>query len=184
MVTLVIGSKKQGILMSDGLVQTFPIVVVNKGKAKPLMGYREFSGIREVRLFRYHEIRRIRKLPVPFRLRRVVARTLNRYHGKFEDSFDCHAFVHLACGIPFEKDQPILDRWKPVPWSDGPRPGEAVFLVDLEQFIFPHSAVFLGQDLYLSVYGKGGILQVSALSDMLRDYGTEHVLKMRPRNTD
>lgn len=171
--------------MSDGTVRTYPIVVVDRRKAKPLLAYRcrELIGIRDVRMYRHHG-QMFRGIPLSSQLRRAIARTLNRYNGKFEHSFDCHAFVHLACGVPLERDRPILNRWEPIAWSDGPNPGEAVFFVDLEHFIFHHSAIFLGRGLYLSVYGKGGILQISALSDMVHDYDTRHILRMRPRNTE
>jgi cell wall-associated NlpC family hydrolase len=64
-----------------------------------------------------------------------------------------------------------------------PQPGDVVFLLSHAKHPteFHHAAVYIGHDLYLSVYGLGGDLNVATLEDMAKAYKAKLMINVTSR---
>jgi hypothetical protein len=107
---------------------------------------------------------------------------LSRYHAKQDVTFDCYAFANLMKNVPLHRVPHMLTFWeiKRKPWRIPC--GSVVFLTSGRNR-FHHAAIYIGANLYISVYGAGGDLEIATLADMRRDYRADCVFIAFPKST-
>lgn len=138
------------------------------------------SHVRDVRIDKQNRSGN-RDLKVDEPIRYTIARFLRLHDGNEE--FDCYSFVNLLHRLPlFENKAYLRSRWTLERASGKQAPGAVLFLMNKDGSEFKHAAVCLGSDIFVSVYGKGGQLEFSALNDMRHDFRAEAVFLATPNN--
>ncbi len=140
----------------------------------------------------------LQKLHLPQKVLDAISSYIRLQSEDDNIQIDCFAFSCMAEGLSiperrFEKDggyrrkEMTMDRWEIDPSQDL-KPGDMFFMyirrgLDTEDptDTFMHSAIYIGQDLYVSVYGLEGELTFSTLEDMKRDFKVTNVVKVKPR---
>lgn len=105
---------------------------------------------------------------------------LRIYNGKKDDGFDCYAFICLVKKL--DKRYPMYENWKLHPYSRWTRKvGDVVYLLSKAASKSHHAAIYIGHGLYISVYGKGGNIELATMRDMKKTWSTKKVYTATPR---
>lgn len=158
-----------------------PLRVYEKGAWHYLQDRLDCSDITSVELIKRCSLpwaRWGRRLAIPEAVHGAIVAFMRGWHAKQDASFDCYAFACLVGDVPREHAR-IWEHWVPVERARR-QPGDVVFLIRKNPKRF-HAAVHLCGDLYLSVWGAGGDLEVATLADMQRDFDTDETFDMSPR---
>ena len=169
MLTLIIGRRKLRIISADKVrFKVQPVYVRHGKKFRYFQSCTAFTDTAHIRIVRKTRTGYAR-LPRSAKLERAIAWYLANYHEKVDMTFDCYAFACLYAGKPSHNRTMLLEHWKLEAFRT-PQAGEVVFLANTAHHEFSHAAIYLGSELYLSVYGAGGDLQVATLHDMQRGF--------------
>jgi hypothetical protein len=122
------------------------------------------------------------RLRLSDRIEQAITCFLQKHQGQ-GTVLDCYDFVCQTFGVSEHKKAVLLRHWTVHPWWYRKKPGDPILLINTKEQQFRHAAIYLGHGLYLSVYGKGGDLEVSTLRDMRREFKTNKVLIVSPRET-
>jgi hypothetical protein len=122
----------------------------------------------------------LKRLELAHNVKDAILYFLKGYHARQDITFDCYAFANLVRGVEVHRVPCMMKYWsrRPLPWFLSV--GSVVFLESGENQ-FHHAAVYLGQGLYISVWGAGGDLEIATLKSMKRDYGAERVVLAQPK---
>jgi len=151
------------------------------GSAVHLNSYapEHFADVAEIRIDKQNRSGN-RDVKIPPDVSRGIARFLRLYNHPKNDDFDCYSFANLLHRFPlFEPKAYLLSRWSLERLSGKPDPGGVVFLMEGREN-FKHAAIYLGADIYVSVYGAGGQLEFSELNDMRHDFRASSVFLATP----
>jgi len=185
--TLFVGPARCIIYTSDcPHLEVYPLYVRGRDGLVLLEEKGSFADIDDVKIVALRTflgIRTSRQLPLTAGIKIAISKFLFHFHLKDAMSFDCYSFACLVNGVEDEGRVDAAEfrrKWRRVskPWMY--RPGDTVLLVN-NDFGFKHAAVYAGHNLWLSVYGAGGELQISRLSDMKRDFDAPLVYSILPR---
>lgn len=186
--TVFIGDWPAGILTAEGIEMTVRPMFVEVGEE--LHELREVTFSRPVSMVRLMllEEQETRALDIPHRVLRAMAAFLTTHHAQVHMDYMCFDFTHETAfggsrprGRSTDGDYD-LQNISPAGWTF--RPGDIVMLHrgrDGNKTPHAHAAVYIGRNLFLSVYGAGGDLEVSTLADMQRDFQTPFVALAKPR---
>jgi len=105
-------------------------------------------------------------------------------------SFDCHAFANLAAGVKSHMMPLWSYHWETRPchpeqlqtgdtvflYGDrAPKNSEIQILEDGKPFRMVHTAICIAENLFVSVYGKGGDIELSTFTDLQKTYTVDAV---------
>lgn len=179
-----IGSKRQAVQDVSGQVSLVYPLLVKEGKRYTYLNDRldcaDIDEVEFVKLSRILFVTMQRTLPVPARVREAAGEFLRHWHAKQDLTMDCLGFACVVAKIPRLEGVSIWESWMPAT-DQRIAPGDVVFLLRAEPKRF-HAAVCLTPELYLSVWGAGGDLEIATLRDMRRDFDAEKVIRVLPRS--
>jgi len=188
MLTITIGPKKGVVITADRrYVKIFPAFIEQQGETVRLNDYARSGEIDHVEILLVQENKPSstkQRLELAQGHEKGIVHFLNRYQCEQNMSFDCYAFATMINDLPQHAKLHALTHWNFEPIRSLPKAGQTIFLMsafDDENMIFAHAAVYLGSDLFISVYGAGGQLEFSTLRDMIRDFRANDVLLATPR---
>ncbi len=181
MLTIFVSRRKQGLIAADGSkTNVFRAYIRGKEGLVCLQHQEAFEKISSIR-FVVKEWCRLRRLPRNANLEQGIATFLERYHAKDDVSFDCYAFANLVHGVPAHRCSLMCLFWDTRVYDGQVTMGDAVFLVNSEKSEFKHAALYLGRDLYISVYGGGGDLEITTLEAMTQYWKATQILVATPK---
>jgi cell wall-associated NlpC family hydrolase len=175
MAQLTIGPRRVWIKTADGVLgRVYTAFIESVGYSGSL---EDCTGIAETNLdIRYKGLFGSRRIPVTERIQDGILQFLREFSGKGDVSFDCYSFVNLVHDRPLHQKRYLVRDWSLYPLISLPPPGTPVFLLTCEHNRFHHGAIYIGLNLYISVYGAGGDLYISTLDDMVRMYKSKDVV--------
>lgn len=180
MVTIYVSPREIPITTVDGSHMTVKMVLVHEaGSFISLQDWEPPTELHDVKIV---YVRRFcsKRLKIPQNVKGAILHFLSTYHAKQDITFDCYAFVNLVRGVEVHKVPYMLKYWRTRPLPRVLPLGSIVFFESGENR-FHHAAIYLGQGLYISVWGAGGDLEIAALKSMKRDYGAERVVFAQPK---
>jgi hypothetical protein len=185
MLTITIGPFKGAIITADGeRMRVYPAFIKQGKKVVRLndrIGLESVNGIEMLRLRPMGSSLTKRRMRLAETIERGIIRFLNNYHDRRDMSFDCYAFACLVAALP-QHDKLFARRfWSLAPTHSLPKEGEILFMMNGNNRAFQHAAVYLGDELFVSVYGAGGQLEFSTLRDIIRDFKADQILLATPR---
>jgi hypothetical protein len=104
------------------------------------------------------------------------------YFAKSDSMFDCYSFVNLIDEVT--QHSILVSRlfWDFEEISEKQiRRGDRLLLFEGSRD-FKHALVALTPRLGISVYGLGGDIEFSDISDMIRDFSTNRIYRITPKN--
>lgn len=164
----------------DGLNMTVKMMLVhNENELILLRDFNPPSNLEDVEIFLVRRFTH-RKFRLSSDVKRAILTFLQHYHAKQNIEFDCYSFANLTKGVEGHKVPFMSKYWdtKSIPWRV-PIGSVIFFLSDKERF--HHAAIYIGFELYISVWGAGGDLEVATLSSMKREYGAKEVVLAQPK---
>lgn len=184
MLVLRVTDQKQSIRSVDGIILSVCKIVV-----KTNLFWREFQKCRrlgkpdniELYIGKSHSKER---LPIPKKLEEAVLYFIETYQTPKPHTFDCYAFANKVANVEEHCVSYLRDYWTYRRLKSKPSVGDVIFLLDIKQHRFRHAAVYIGENLYISVYGAGGDLEISTLEDMQRDYDAPDVVISNPKQKE
>ena len=123
------------------------------------------------------------RIHVPPTIIEAVRKFLSHYQGQ-EHTLDCYDFACTAANVAHHDKAYLVIYWKKICPLRRLQPGTVLFLLNTSTQQFPHAAISLGRGLYISVYGKGGDIEVTTLKAMRRSYGAKNIWVVTPRYTE
>lgn len=160
------------------MYEAFPSYVWDRATFVFLQDYvpsKEITKVRIGLMQKWWHVFFPRWVTIPPNLHQAILRTLRDYHAKQDMDFSCFSFASLAGG-----NEVFIQKWRHEP-LENPEPGDVIFLTDPSNTGFHHAAVYLGENLYVSVYGVGGDIEITTLEDMQHCYDkATHILKATP----
>jgi hypothetical protein len=181
LLTIYIDRRPQSIITADGSHMT--VCGMHVRDAEGLCNLRDceiFPTLSEVK-FVIQNRPFFKKLHLPPDLKTAIVSFLQSKHAKQDIKFDCYTFANSVKGIEPHKITYMLRYWETSPNPKKISAGVIVFFTSGRNS-FHHAAIYLGVDLFISVYGAGGDLEVSRLEDMKRDFQAKHILVASPVN--
>lgn len=187
MTTLVVIKNRVDTFYSwDGMeLQTYR-TLVREGKKynvfnvdKPLIFPDEVNVERADKGWRHY---RKRELNIPSFIKRRISLFLQQHYIQGDLFFDCYDFVNFIYGHTPHNFQSWLDYWQ-IKDDRKIEVGTVIFIASKtpEGFEFHHAAIYLGFDIFASVYGAGGALEFTDLKLMQKVYGDEGAFLALPR---
>jgi len=185
--TLFIYDQEQIITTADNIRFHVMFVRIKKGSCgielRDLAADQDMDDIFVVRVVNGE----LHPLAVADNVRKAIASFLSNQHGKLNMDFMCFDFAHsVAFDSARERTQKADTDWGFIPFTPKDlEPGSVVMLCGEKKdgkTPFSHAAVYLGEDLYISVYGAGGDLEVSKLDAMQREFPCKEVRIAIPRS--
>lgn len=124
------------------------------------------------------------ELKIPLFIKRKISQFLQEHYTQRDLFFDCYDFVNFIYGHDHHDFQHWLEYWQ-IKDNRKLEAGTVIFIVSKspEGFEFHHAAIYLGFDIFASVYGAGGGLEFTDLKLMQKVYGDEGAFLALPRNT-
>lgn len=117
-----------------------------------------------------------RRMYIPEPVLTAMNEFLRKYQGK-QHTLDCYDFVGMAYKVRRHDKRYFYRFWKEAR-KFRRKPGDVVFLLTRKTQYFHHAAVYIGDGLYVSVYGKSGDLEITTLRDMKCAYKASDALTM------
>lgn len=182
MVTIYVYPREVPIISVDGAQMSVKLVLVHEaGGFISLQDWKPPEELGEIE-FIWASRFRFKRLHLSQEVERAIRFFLKQYHAKQDISFDCYAFANLTKGVEAHKVLYMLQYWnrRPVPWFV---PIGSVVFFESGDDQFHHAAIYIGHELYISVWGAGGDLEVATLKSMKRDYNAERVVLATPIKT-
>ncbi len=185
MLTITISPFKGAIITADGRrMSVYPAFI---DRRKKIVGLNECSNIGWLNSVELLMARQTgpswtkRKIDISPELNKGIVCFLNHFHRRLHVWFDCYAFANLVSGLPRHAKQFAIDHWELTRiWGESGC-GKTVFLTGPDGKTFLHAAIYLGRHRYISVYGAGGMLEISNLPDMMREFGAVRTYLATPR---
>ncbi|KKR85912.1 MAG: hypothetical protein UU32_C0027G0003 [Candidatus Woesebacteria bacterium GW2011_GWB1_41_10] len=180
MLTINVSPRDYQIVNADGQTMTVKVTFVRgEGGLVNLQDYeppKDLDDVELVLLRRFYG----KRLKLPVDLKQAMLHFLLEYHAKQNIAFDCYAFANMVKGVETHKVSIMSKYWEILqkPWRI---PAGSVIFFCSGGNCFHHAAIFIGSDLYISVYGAGGDLEIATLRSMQRDYKAEMTMLARPR---
>lgn len=182
MLAIYVTKRRHTICTADNQVMRVRSVYVRENREfVPLQEAAEFSHTRGVRfiLKSWRGLKRMRGGDIGV-VERAVSRFLETWHTLIDESYDCYAFVNDVYDLPRHRVNRFHEHWELYPFhEEGLHIGNVVFLTTPHALagrdMFHHAAVYLGDGLYISVYGAGGHLEIASLRDMKVSYRAKEV---------
>lgn len=173
---------------SDGVeAQTYRTLVREEGTYKILNTYEPLVFPTTITIEkavkvgrRYHK----KKLGIPDFITKKISEFLQQHYVQGDMFFDCYDFVNFIYGHKYHVFQHWLDYWE-IKDDRKLEVGTVIFIVSKTPvgFEFHHAAIYLGFDVFASVYGAGGGLEFTDLKLMQKVYGDEGAFLALPRAT-
>lgn len=184
---ITIGKKSEQIITSDGQQFTVKELSMHRNAKNPVIDLRSLtnhSNINEVELLLEKGWRK-RKLQVPKNVTHGIAEYLKLLSIGERNDKDCYSFACIVSNIPLHKVSDIHNYWETKP-LDKVEVGDIVIIISSDKendkyTNFHHAAVYVGHNLYISVYGLGGDVEVSSLDDMLVEFKGETALLLQKK---
>jgi len=179
MPTIYVSPRETLLVTIDGLRMAVKIVKIReKDDFVNLQDWRPPPDLKDIEIVLVKKIF-CRKLRLPSYLKLAMLNFFQTYHAKQNIDFDCYAFANTVKSVESHKVTYMLRHWviKALPWRLGV--GYVVFF--RTDNIFHHAAVYIGSNLYISVWGAGGDLEIASLKAMKRDYGAKEVVLAQPK---
>ncbi len=179
MTSLYIGTENIPTKTFDGQPMTIkPILVEVEGRFISHRDWKPPPDVSEIDMVVAGKMREI-PLPLPGDVAQGILHHLKYFHGRQDNSFDCYAFANLVKGVPQHRMPYMLLHWhkRHLPWRV---PIGSVVFLESGATRFHHAAIYLGRQLYLSVWGAGGDLEIATLKTMKRDFDAERVMLAHP----
>lgn len=175
-----IGPYNQRIITSDGLEMEVKYVYVDvDGDFLNLQDYKPTEPILDLKLLLLGQ--HTEQIILPKKLKEVMITFLNfiyLYQREQDMHFSCYSMAKMVYDISQEESQPIDDVWVLKPQSaSNITIGDVVFFLGKNK----HVAINIRPDLYISIYGGGGDLEVSTYKQITEGYETDTVLVATPR---
>lgn len=125
------------------------------------------------------------RLPVrlPHTVTRTVAEYLSNRHLTEDITYDCYAFATEAAGLERHEKAYLLGYWNLEPNPKRLRPGDVAFWMTIAEHRFHHAALYIGHNLYMSVWGMGGQLEVTTRSAIQHIFEGPDFFKATPLHT-
>ena len=181
MLTIYVSPHDQQITTADGQVMTVKGVFIREaGGFVSLYDFKPSTDLNDVRIVLVRKYLKNKILQLPTELTQAMIHFFCEYHAKINMEFDCYAFANLVKGVEVHKVPYMLKYWDKHPLSWRIAIGSVVFFRSGKNR-FHHAAIYIGSDLYISVYGAGGDLEVATLKTMKRDYGAEKAVLAQPK---
>lgn len=179
---LEVGYRKIDVFTDDGLVMPVrEILTQQRGEIKAVQEFTTFDDLDEVQIvFTWWILRH--RLRTDAGVEQAIITHLKLYHAKRDMDFDCYAFANLVRGVPKHPVKYMRRYWDTHVLVGKPRPGDVVFLVNIEDTTFYHAAVYVGMGLYVSVWGCGGDIEFATLKDMKIGFNAQKVFVATPRS--
>lgn len=171
---------------SDGVeARTYRTLVRNEGAYKILNTYEPLLFPTTITIEKAVKVgRRYRKkkLEIPDFITKKISEFLQRHYDQGDMFFDCYDFVNFIYGHKYHVFQHWLDYWE-IKNDRKIEVGTVIFIVSKtpEGLNFHHAAIYLGFDIFASVYGAGGGLEFTDLKLMQEVYGDEGAFLALPR---
>lgn len=187
MLTIYVPRTKMEITVEDKnkKIKVYPMLVYKKEDELGQLQDQEcksFADVKDVQILVqkwYFPTTKFLDLELPTTLKQGIIKTLKLYNGMGNKDFCCFSFVCLVGGV--EQENTATNTWDfhNYHWWDR-KVGDTVFLLN-EKPDGAHTALYIGHGLYISVYGKGGDLEIATLRDMKKTWSTKKVLVGTPR---
>ncbi len=161
-----------------GEVQLLLTVIEDK-----LVGFNlqeKFPTHSEIEILFVNEEQQVTDAILTEQLEKALLIYLRDYHAKENMEFDCCAFAELVAGVKRESKLSLEEYWNLSVKDRDPNSGEVIFLLSDDGY-FMHAAIYIGEDMYISVYGAGGDLNVSTLKQMEKDFASDQVVFVTKR---
>ncbi|HVW71623.1 MAG TPA: hypothetical protein VHB93_00535, partial [Candidatus Paceibacterota bacterium] len=116
-------------------------------------------------------------------LNKGIATFLSAYHETESPEFNCYSFANLVAGIAPHPSKDLRQYWHTESLEEAAA-GDTVFLLRDRPGMdvnFKHAAIKLNEELYISVYGGGGLLTISTLAHMIKDFEAEYAVLAIPK---
>ncbi|NTV44505.1 MAG: C40 family peptidase [Candidatus Yonathbacteria bacterium] len=169
MLTIFVYPTRERIITAEGHTMTVrPVHIVHKGVEQSLRDCLDIGVIDDVELIFVWKGEE-RPFEITPHLRKHIAHVLSTHHAKPDMSFGCYAFVNMVAGLPQHTTIDMFEHWDAHGFSR-PHIGDFVFFLDTKKRLFRHAAIYIGYGLYISIYGAGGVFEVSSFKDMRRDF--------------
>jgi hypothetical protein len=106
------------------------------------------------------------------------------YFARENSMFDCYAFVNLIDEVPPHNVLVSRIFWDFEEISEAQiRQGDRLLLFQGSRY-FKHALVALTPRLGISVYGSGGDIEFSDISDMIRDFSTDTIYRITSKKVE
>ena len=178
---VIIGPRKQPIVDVDGVrMLAYPLIIRGADGYTALQDCADFQNLEEVdfrltKLYLPLLFLKVRLIPS---LRKAIIEFLKTFNAKQNIDFCCYSFAFLLNELDWRqpKGEVAEDMWSRIPYRVWKRKvGDVVLLVGASK----HVAVYMGFNLFISVFGCGGDLEVATLKDMKVCFGTTKVLVLQ-----